>query len=79
MTLAQAKDRVRKLGLVLRYSPALQEYEVAERRRPRGTGYFTNDRDDAVSTARALCCNGHPAGSQDPMGVTKYCDGSCRD
>lgn len=23
-------------------------------------------------------CEGHPAGPYDPMGVTVYCDGSCR-
>lgn len=23
-------------------------------------------------------CEGHPAGPFDPMGVTVYCDGSCR-
>lgn len=23
-------------------------------------------------------CRGHPAGPYDPMGVTVYCDGSCR-
>jgi hypothetical protein len=23
-------------------------------------------------------CDGHPAGPNDPMGVTVYCDGSCR-
>lgn len=23
-------------------------------------------------------CNGHPAGPHDSMGVTVYCDGSCR-
>lgn len=32
----------------------------------------------ADETERAQECKGHPAGPFDPMGVTVYCDGSCR-
>jgi len=37
----------------------------------------------AIQAAEAMTvdedgCEGHPAGPYDPMGVTVYCDGSCR-
>jgi hypothetical protein len=34
--------------------------------------------DAAEAELDELECEGHPAGEFDPMGVTVYCDGSCR-
>lgn len=51
MTLNEAKQKVREYGFVLKYSDG--EYEVHVPNNPNAS-YFTDDRDDAVSTARDM-------------------------
>lgn len=53
MTLKQAKAEVAALGYRLHYSPEFREYVVAVPAN-RKADYFTDDREDAVATARAM-------------------------
>lgn len=53
MTLRQAIDAVRACGLQLKWDRDLGEYTVRIPGRP-AADYFTDDREDAVATARAM-------------------------
>jgi hypothetical protein len=58
MTQREAKQAVQALGLVLRYTPEYDEYRIDYRpddaRRSGDSAYFTQDRTDAVDTARRM-------------------------
>jgi len=53
MTLKEAKKIVKDLGLRLDYDSALREYTVYTPYHARDA-YYTDDRQDAVDTARAM-------------------------
>lgn len=62
MTLRQATTTVRALGLTLRHDYNLGEYHVhvpGNHDMDHGPCYFTDDRDDAVGTARHMANERH--------------------
>lgn len=62
MTLRQATIAVKAVGLTLRHDYSLGEYHVhvpGNHDLEHGPCYFTDDRDDAVSTARAIANQQH--------------------
>ena len=54
MTMQNAKDECRDLGMTIRYNVGCDEYRVNFKGGTEATAYYTNDRDDAVLTARAM-------------------------
>jgi hypothetical protein len=64
MTIKQAKAELRPLGIALTKEPFGGEYRVNYWGGGESTAYYTNDREDAINTGKAMAARVRLAGTR---------------